>query len=419
MPEVIQGLQRVACCECHTEVNPSFTMRDDQSRNVCYTCITNNHISCSGCQVVGPRTSAFVHDGQLYCRACTRDRFRTCSSCSTLHHTSIMETDEGGTYVCPSCMPEYVRCYESEYLVLITDSVERNGRRYHRDRVPVTHKVQGYSYKPSPNFLGSSDAGNLFFGVELEIEGGGLDPVSCDEILSIPNPSSRDDVMYGKKDSSVENGFELVTHPASFNYHMNVLPWGDLLNKAKSIGYSNTPTSCGVHVHISRSYFGQSVVRQDTNIMKMLYLFEKFWDKFLKFSRRSQSAVSRWADRYGMRDTPREILDYAKSSGNRYRAVNLENSPTIEIRLFKGTLDTSIVRATIQLCYVLATTSKELRVADIQQMTWEQFVNRASEYPELMGHLIERGLAGSPRAQQSATDRSTVGAVLDQLTLGC
>lgn len=38
------------------------------------------------------------------------------------------------------------------------------------------------------------------------------------------------------------------------------------------------------------------------------YFFEKHWEELLKFSRRSERQLERWAARYGYKDHPQEIL---------------------------------------------------------------------------------------------------------------
>jgi hypothetical protein len=380
----------IRCRSCSNDTHPHNTLQNSEGNPVCFTCIALHHVSCSGCSTLLRTNNSQAHNGERYCGDCYRNSFRSCSSCFESRHQSELESDNNDYSLCRSCAPNYVRCSVSGVWMLRTAAIERNGVFYHEQHVPVRHKIQRYNWKPNQVlFLGKEDANNLFFGVELEIERGGSTNLKCDELMAIVNPEDEpaESVMYGKHDGSVDVGFEMVSHPASFDYHMNVLPWEALLVKAKEMGYSENPTTCGLHVHISRRYFGQSPARQDVGTMKLLYLVEKFWDNILIFSRRNQSAIDRWASRYGMQDKPRDILDEAKSGQGRYKAVNLENTHTLELRLFKGTLDYQTVRATIQMCYVLATTSKELSVIDVTQLTWDKLLVRCSEYPELYKYM--------------------------------
>ena len=77
---------------------------------------------------------------------------------------------------------------------------------------------------------------------------------------------------------------------------------------------------------------------------------EKHWNELLKFSRRTNRQLERWAARYGYKDTPKEMMDHAKSYHyGRYTCVNLTNEDTVEIRIFRGTLKYNTLAATIQL----------------------------------------------------------------------
>ena len=60
---------------------------------------------------------------------------------------------------------------------------------------------------------------------------------------------------------------------------------------------------------------------------------EHHWLELVKFSRRTENSLNRWAARFGYEPTPKAILDKAKSYYGRYYAVNLCNRHTIEFRL--------------------------------------------------------------------------------------
>lgn len=78
---------------------------------------------------------------------------------------------------------------------------------------------------------------------------------------------------------------------------------------------------------ISRLAFGCTYEQQEAAIARLLYFIEKFWAELLRFSRRTQSQMNRWAARYGIRLTPSEQMNHAKNScAGRYTAVNLTNS---------------------------------------------------------------------------------------------
>ena len=173
-------------------------------------------------------------------------------------------------------------------------------------------------------------------GVELEIDGGGEINSHAESLMDIANTNGLEHI-FCKHDGSLEDGFEIVGHPMSLDYHLNEMPWGNILSKATSTGYtSHLARTCGLHVHVSRNAFGETEAQQDAVIARILYFFEKHWDELLKFSRRTPRQLEQWAARYGYKEQPMEILDHAKKGrhGGRYTCVNLTNTDTIEFRIF-------------------------------------------------------------------------------------
>jgi hypothetical protein len=395
MPTVSSAAGTVTCtCGCEVERTGTLCItRDGVLQNVCFSCIHTNYLTCA-CGELVHRNEARRHNGQAYCHDCARYKFFRCLHDGNYYHVSEMLKDEHGQYIAKRYEDLYVICHESRQWVLRSNAVERDGKFYHPQHVPLRHRIRNYGYKPEPNFLGHGT--KLRFGVELEIEGGGEDNRKCDELLSIVHPEGQvtaESIIYGKHDGSVDRGFEMVTHPATFEYHMKKLPWEELLTKARELGYRMVPSTCGLHIHMSREYWGDSEQEQDIGIMKLLLLVERFWDKLLVFSRRTEEQLDRWASRYGLRNTPQELLNVAKSGGlGRYKAVNLANQHTVEIRLFRGTLDHRIVRATIQLCKVLACISKKLSLSTVQSMSWSDFVKFCDRYEDLRWYLQDRGI---------------------------
>ena len=74
-----------------------------------------------------------------------------------------------------------------------------------------------YGYKPEVIFYGQGDR---FFGVELEIDGGGEYTDNAESILSIANWEQN--LIYCKHDGSLDEGFEIVTHPMSLDFQLHI-----------------------------------------------------------------------------------------------------------------------------------------------------------------------------------------------------
>ena len=127
-------------------------------------------------------------------------------------------------------------------------------------------------------------------------------------------------------------------------------------------------------------------------IERILYFVELHWNELFAFSRRSSYSMNRWAARYGMEKTGKEILDKAKKGGNgRYAAVNLCPYMTIEFRLFRGTLKYNTLIATLQLVNRICDVALNMTEEEIAAQSWRDFVMTITE-PELIQYLRERRL---------------------------
>ena len=182
--------------------------------------------------------------------------------------------------------------------------------------------IQDYYYKPDPIFYGK---GPRYFGVELEIDGAGECSENAQEILDLANGER--ELVYCKHDGSLNDGFEIVTHPMALKFHQKNMPWREILREAVSMGYrSHQAGTCGLHVHVSRAAFGETYQEQDSAIARVLYFFEKHWEELLKFSRRTPRQLEHWAARYGYKEHPKDILDHAKK-GDQWKPLYLRQSP--------------------------------------------------------------------------------------------
>ena len=201
-------------------------------------------------------------------------------------------------------------------------------------------------------------------------------------------------LAYCKHDGSLDDGFEIVTHPLTLDYHKNEMPWQAIVDRAKALGYtSHQAGTCGLHVHVNRNAFGETEARQDAVIARILFFFEKNWEELLKFSRRTQYQLDQWAARYGYKDQPKELLDHAKKSAHagRYTSVNLTNKNTIEFRIFRGTLKYNTLIATLQLLDRICDVALFMSDEELKAMSWTTFVSGCTQ-PELVQYLKERRL---------------------------
>ncbi|WRS27310.1 zinc-binding protein [Oscillospiraceae bacterium MB08-C2-2] len=262
------------CCKCGCELTED-TYQTFDGKVYCSRCIEKEAICCARCGEL------IANDGATVCDHCYDYHYTNCERCGTLvpnEDVYYTEDDDDNDY--PYCQTCYDRHEKNIYL-------------------------HSYSYKPEPIFYGE---GTRFFGVELEIDDAGKDECNAQKLCELANSQRKR--IYIKSDSSLDDGLEIVTHPMSLTYHMESMPWKVLLEQALSLGYkSHMAHTCGLHIHVDRTSFTDSYEYQEECIARVLYLVERFWEELLRFSRRTQSQLKRWANRYGYKEKPNDILD--------------------------------------------------------------------------------------------------------------
>ena len=141
-----------------------------------------------------------------------------------------------------------------------------------------------------------------------EVDEGGKDNDNAATLKSIANVHEEN--IYIKSDGSLEDGFEIVSHPMTLEYHAEEMNWKELLREAVSMGYRSHQTStCGLHVHVNRNAFGDNQAEQEDVISRILFFVEKHWNERFTFSRRSSYNMSRWSARFGFEKTGKQILE--------------------------------------------------------------------------------------------------------------
>ena len=121
-------------------------------------------------------------------------------------------------------------------------------------------------------------------------------------------------------------------------------------------------------------------------------------DWFVCFSRRG--GESRWAGyvrpRFPLRGDDHEFLReyYDLLERDRYVAVNVRNDSTVEVRIFRGTLNPSTVLASLELVNNLAIYARDHELADCLAVTWEELVHY-EEHEELTDYCSRRMTSSS------------------------
>ena len=363
---------------------------------------------CSHCGAELTHEELTEFEGKIYCAECLERLTTTCDCCGRRILCCDAESD-GSTLICERCYEYgYTRCEGCCCIISNDEANYTDGDDYpYCDecyRKLEENPIKSYGYKPEPIFYGS---GNLFYGVELEIDKGGERNDYAESILNTANLNNEH--LYAKHDGSIDDGFELVSHPMTLEYHTNIMNWSDIMDMALSLDYRSHQTrTCGLHIHVNRKAFGNDYDSQEDSISRIVHFVEMHWNELLKFSRRTEMNMNRWASRYGISTTAKDTYKNAKAKhSGRYVAINLENYSTIEFRIFRGTLRCKTFLATLQLVDEICKLAIKLSDRELEGMSWSEFVIQidSENKPELIEYLKARQLyVNEPVAVSAETE---------------
>lgn len=257
-----------------------------------------------------------------------------------------------------------------------------------RDEVPIHVHCLGDEVNP------------ITFGFELEFnfpDGLANFDAKCllDEKMTNLFTSNYQTLIYFKTDGSIGNGLEMISQPMSYRYFLKYADkFKELLQFMCDKGFdSHDNCSCGLHFHIGNSGLVNNkdleTLRSDTNLYQRLYLQEYlriasnikcllniFQYEFCVFSRRRASQINRWCKfddieidmekiqaikRFSQQKINSEkwIRQNHSYNSQRYQALNVTNKNTIEIRLFRGTLNYQTFYYTFNLVNNIASMARE------------------------------------------------------------
>jgi hypothetical protein len=303
------------------------------------------HLHCSVCGAVVDTHSAIYNDrGHVLCMTCWVGDSEDGVNCRVCHerieegdlwrtvHIAVLGSD-----ICHlGCMEELLS--SGDYRICDTCYTIHAGRQcpFCADTAQV---IRDYSYTPPLRFLDTPNSSSeLFFGIELEIE-------RCDPRygpMDNRTGSHREglalvpDWCYVKYDSSVKYGFEMVTHPMSLNWmNDNIQPFIYNFSLWRDLGYRSADVgTCGMHIHMSKIAFTHA---QLYKFMYMVYAHPSF---SLLLSQRSMPSFEQWASPFASKyDYTTRAKTKHQGTRSRHDAVNISNKPTIELRIFAGTLN--------------------------------------------------------------------------------
>lgn len=365
------------------------------------------------------------HEGHFYCESCFDYNFRTCAHCGRVFERSVgtswivntgVRTNQE-QWLCNECTGHgyfgddtrghYLQCCECGDIMLRENAVR--WQRDHRYVCPRCHDrlknraLFSYHYSSTPgygmDFLGIETRKVYpLMGVELEIDEGGENNTNAKKV--------RDAIGFNRvtctTDGSLRNGFEIVSCPANLKHHLTTLKWEEGMKVAKELGYvSHDGGRCGLHVHIDRKFFENQL--KDDIEAKFFIILRNNLSWIRTFSRRYawgycqingyEHAEDGSGDSLGaITYPPDKVWLKGKKQSGRHMALNFYPENTIEIRIFRGTLNYNTFKATLQFVDMWANFAKATSLNNIVRISLTHFVNAAQNkgYREFLGYLAER-----------------------------
>lgn len=253
--------------------------------------------------------------------------------------------------------------------------------------------INEYDHTPGLDFIVSKrelaetnpTKNRLYLGLEWEMDHGGTNSAFSFMINSaLSKNKSR---SWAMKDGSLDSGIEIATMPATLDAHMTEFDYDTACVIASSLGYrGHDCNSAGIHIHMSRKFFGRDTKIQMYKGALMALVLERNWDDFVRFSRRRYNRLDQWAKKKDMiQNLPASPTpeDYEKTFKERYGydkyvALNTNKSETFELRIFKSTLKADTIKATLQLVNNLAHWVKANDLAAAQAVTMNDIINYES-----------------------------------------
>lgn len=262
---------------------------------ICKCC--GNEIALSRCRM--------TEDGDVICDSCARNKYQRCRNCG--NYIPLAQSRS----ICKEC-----------------------------DEVVYKKTLNSYSTKPIPRFQSKYGyiKGERYFGMEFEVSY--ISPESCYVLF---NDLYKDKLIYNKSDGSLNDGTEIVTNPCdrkSMNKLLSRMEEGLEIIKSQR-GYKD---NAGIHIHVTRKSISP------IDVYKLSYLFNYKMDSVFKRAlyyitgRNTTSTAQEDEYHYCQIGTMNNKKDL-KRTDNRYCAINLSNTNTVEFRMFKTEADIDIIKS--------------------------------------------------------------------------
>jgi len=332
----------------------------DDTEEWCDDCVDYHSEQCTCCgkrfsddtNRITPREMWNSCEIVAVCDDCldNKDEYRVCACCGCLVEYDEAEySDYNDDWYCPNCYDEH-DCGDNVHDYGHTDGCYfwdiKNGT--------ITH---GYN----------SD-GRLFIGIELETAYNDDISELADNIIE----EFSDEKFECKKDCSLGDcGLEIVSQPMTPRFHIESNTWERVIDYVhEQNGSSHDGGLCGLHMHINKDFL------DDGATYRIDRLFHRFRNEFINFSRRTSFGYCHLDedDLHEIADVEERKKEWTKKREwkDRYEAINTQNYHTVEIRLWRGTLNVETFMATVEMTAGLAYVVNAMSDEFADELDWER-----------------------------------------------
>ena len=350
------------CGVCGNTLGENYQVIEDEM--VCSNC--SEHIThCEHCgKTIDDRNEyTYSYNGDYYCDECYYELFRNCDRCGDTIPVDECNWSNDNPY-CDNCYEGmFCECSSCGEVINRDEAYILDDEYFCEECYEVyesnTNIINGYHDRDLELSLKKADCDDLdwYLGFELEVErgrGNGLDKQQMARYIRRNYPELG---LVFETDGSLSNGFEIISQPMTINYiYQHSEDFKGILQALQNNDFKSHDTStCGLHVHVSRTALGEGT-NATKNLNKLILFTETFKEEIKRFSRRDNYSYCKFtSDTRGLKNNTyyksSEILKRLNDMGSRYQVVNTTNEDTIEIRVFRGTLKYETFMATLEFVY--------------------------------------------------------------------
>jgi hypothetical protein len=364
----------------------------------------------------------------LLCEGCYYNCARRCQACEARFWTNLNDrytNDERLCYTCSTTSTSCNRCHailtarnvrhieglagiapDAPYCSYCRDEINR----YYRGNNIEAPAIYGYGTKCSPlPFNGKG--GRFQIGFELEVEckidedyEDSYEDFIADkakEVYSLLDfRDNHGRYIFCKEDGSLNNGFEIVSRPATLQEHKERMK--AFFEDVPSGLISSDSRHCGLHVHVNKA---EGTSEKMSNLQKgklRAFIDSQTTQAYVDY------IMGRRQNDYCSRNVGRKFTDGAKKNYDRRSAWN-ETENTIELRAPKGTLVPESFWSRLEFAVAQVKWTSYCTVK--QSSSLEAFTNwlrgESKEFPFLYQRTVEYlggdSLGNRPRARARRT----------------